>query len=438
MSPLVMLCLLNFLVNLGHSMISPILPIYANSFGVSVTEVGFIMSSYALARIFIDLPAGYFTHHYGVTRTISVALVVTAISSAMLGIVGSFWLLVFWRFWQGVGSALFITPGLAAVAELSPPERLARNIGLYQGFHHLGSSFGPTLGGFLADHLGYHVPFFLFAGLATLSMVIIPLGLKSSLNAHYPQTADKKVSEGISWKNLRLWLRKVFDRRGRTAKGVSSQPLEEIEDRQEANRGMLRMMAHILTNRQFLLIAMVEFIIFFTRSGSQMTIVPLLGANILGLKVSQIGFALTLVALGHLSTIYLAGWLGDRFGIKRVLVPSILLASFGIFLFGISSNYISYLSAAIILGLGTGSGGTLPPVYAAQIRGDVSYGLIVGPLRFFGDVGLMVGSIIIGLVADATGHRQALIMNASLTSGIIILFGFLAAKPLSVLQKKDS
>ncbi len=437
MSPLAILCLLNFLIHLGHSMISPILPIYANSFGVSATEVGFIMSSYALARIFIDLPAGYFSHHYGVTRTISVALIVTAISSAMLGIVGSFWPLVFWRFWQGVGSALFITPGLAAVAELSPHERLARNIALYQGFHHLGSSFGPTLGGFLADHMGYHAPFFLFAGLAAMSMVIIPLGLRSSRNPHHPLTADKGTLEGMSWrKDLRLWFRKILDRKSKTSKAVSSLPLDEVGDRQEADRSTLRMMAHIFMNRQFLLIAMVEFIIFFTRSGSQLTIVPLLGANNLGLKVSQIGFALTLVAIGHLSTIYLSGWLGDRFGVKRVLVPSILLASVSIFLFGISSNYISYLSAGIILGLGSGCGGSLPPAYAAQMRGDVGYGLIVGPLRFFGDVGLMVGSIILGLVADATGYRQALVMNASLMSGVIILFGLLAAKPTVVHSNK--
>jgi len=436
MSRLSILCLLNFLIHLGLSMISPILPIYARSFGVSVTEVGLIMTSYALARIFMDLPSGYFTHHYGVTRTITVALIVTAISSAMLGIVNSFWPLVFWRFWQGVGSALFIMPGLVAVAELSPQERLARNIALYQGFHHLGTSCGPTLGGFLADHMGYQIPFFLFAGLTALATVVTPLMLKSGSNPHHQLMTDKGIFEGIGWrKNLQLWFRRVFDRKGKTAKGVSSPPLEGVENRHGADRGTLRMMAHIFMNRQFLLIAMVEFILFFSRSGSQYTIVPLLGANNLGLKVSQIGFTLTLVALGHLSTIYLAGWLGDRFGVKRVLVPSILLASVSIFLFGISSNYICYLSAGIIYGLGTGCGGTLPPAFAAQIRGDVGYGLIVGPLRLFGDVGLMIGPIILGLVADAGSYRQALLMNASLMSGVIILFGFLAAKPPSVLPK---
>jgi len=411
-------------------MISPILPIYAKSFGVSVTEVGFIMSSYALARIFIDLPAGYFTHHYGVVRTLSVAFIVTAISSVMLGAVSSFWLLVFWRFWQGVGSALYATPALAAVADLSPQERLARNIALYQGFHHLGNSFGPSLGGFLADHMGYRVPFFLYASLAALGMVLIPLRLGFSPTLHHQLMADKKTLEGINWKkNLEAWFRKGLDRKGKTAKSVSSQPLDRVENRQEKTWGTLKMMAHVFMSPQFLLIAMVEFIIFFARSGGQYTIVPLLGANNLGLKVSQIGFTLTLVAIGHLSTLYLSGWLGDRFGVKKVLVPSLLLASVGFSIFAMSGSYISFLSAGIIIGVGAGLGAPLPLAYAAQIRGEMSYSLIVGPLRFFGDVGLMVGPIILGLIADAASYRQALLVNASIMSGIIILFGLLAAKP---------
>jgi hypothetical protein len=48
----------------------------------------------------------------------------------------------------------------------------------------------------------------------------------------------------------------------------------------------------------------------------------------------------------------------------------------------------------------------------------------------------MIGPIILGLVADAAGYRQALVMNASLMAGVIILFGFLAAKPNPVRPKK--
>jgi len=417
-------------------MISPILPIYAKDFGVSVTEVGFIMTSYALARIFFDLPAGYFTHHYGVARTLSVAFIITVISSAMIGIVSSLWPLVFWRFWQGVGSALFTTPALAGVADLSPKERLARNIALFQGFHHLGMSFGPSLGGFLAEHMGYRFLFFSYAGLNALGMLLIPWGLRFGPKPHRQLVGDRGAFEGIRWrKNLRLWCRKVLGRNREVAQGVASSSLDGVEDHQKTVWGDWRTMSRLLSSRAFILIAVVEFIIFFARAGGQFTIVPLLGANKLSLKVSQIGFTLTLVALGQLCTLYLAGWLSDRFGVKKVFVPGILLASVGFFLFAMSGDYISYLSASVILGLGTGLGMHLPPVYAAQTRGDVGYGLVVGALRFFGDIGLMVGPVILGLIADAASYQQALTMNASLLSGGIILFALLAPKPPVVSPK---
>jgi hypothetical protein len=50
----------------------------------------------------------------------------------------------------------------------------------------------------------------------------------------------------------------------------------------------------------------------------------------------------------------------------------------------------------------------------------------------------MIGPVILGLVADATGYREALVINASLMAGVIILFGLLAAKPPSVLPKRAS
>jgi hypothetical protein len=119
-------------------------------------------------------------------------------------------------------------------------------------------------------------------------MVLIPLRLRSSPNLHHQLMVDKGIFERTNWRrNLRLWFRKVLDRKGKTAKGVSSPAPEGVGNGQQTAWDTLRMMSHVFVNRQFLLIAMVEFIIFFSRSGSQYTIVPLLGGDNLGLKVSQ-------------------------------------------------------------------------------------------------------------------------------------------------------
>jgi MFS family permease len=292
------------------------------------------------------------------------------------------------------------------VADLSPKERLARNMALFQGFHHLGMSFGPSLGGFLGEQMGYRFLFFSYAGLMALGMLLIPWTLRVIPKFHQLMS-DTRAPGGA-------------------------------EDRQQKGWADWKTMSCLLSSRAFILIAALEFIIFFARNGAQFTIVPLLGTHNLDLKVGQIGLTLTLVALSQLSILYLAGWLSDRFGVTKVLIPGILVASGSYFFFAVSRDYISFLSAGVILGIGTGLGMHLPPVYAAQTRGDVGYGLVVGTLRFFGDVGLTIGPIILGLISDVADYRQALMINASLMFGGIILFALLAPKPSMVSPKHST
>lgn len=401
MNIFITICFLNFSIALGHGIVSPILPLYARSFGVSTTEVGLLMSAYALARLITDLPAGYFNQRYGVSRTILAALLLTVLSATMLGMARSFWALVFWRFWQGAGSALFVITAMSVVADLSPEDRLTRNIALYQGSHHVGSSFGPSLGGVAAQYGGYRLPFFIYASLMTLAGSL----LGRHLLRGFRLKSGSETTAGGS---------KGSDR----AKRGHGEGLDTW--------GMIK---QVVTNRSFLLIALVEFMIFFARSGPRQTIVPLLGATDLGLKVSQIGYAFTLAAFSQLCPFYLAGWLGDRFGVKRVLIPSMLLASFGFQLFAMSEAYLSYLVAAVVIGLGAGLGNPLPPAYAVQVRGDVGHGLIVGAIRFFGDVGLMCGPVVMGMLSDAGGYSFALTVNASLMAGIVVLFWLAATIP---------
>jgi DHA1 family multidrug resistance protein-like MFS transporter len=410
MPPFLILCLTNFMMAIGHGMVSPVLPIYAKSFGVSVTEVGFIMTSYALARVFFDLPAGFSSQRFGMARVLSAALMITVVSVLMLGLVRSFWVFIFWRFCQGVGSALFTAPALAGVADQSPPERIARNIAIFQGFHHLGTSCGPTVGGWVAEALGYRAPFFFFAGAMIIGAVLVIISLRSWPRPHFQRAQGE----------------------GRSEKGLSN--MEEppasvrLKDRQEIHPGALKSMVGVFTNWQFVLIAAVEFVIFFARAGGQLTIVPLLGSGELGLKVSQVGTALTLTSAGQLCTMYAAGWLGDRFGVKKVLVPSIMIAGLSYFFFSISRDYSTYLGSAVLLGIGKGFGGPLPVAYAAQIRGAASFSVVMGALRFSGDVGLVIGPLVLGLASDMAGYREALMINGLMLVGIMVVFALLASK----------
>ena len=61
---LLWMCVLIAINQLGFGGVLPVLPIYAESFGVSQTYIGIAVSIYGLARVIIALPSGYLADWY--------------------------------------------------------------------------------------------------------------------------------------------------------------------------------------------------------------------------------------------------------------------------------------------------------------------------------------------------------------------------------------
>jgi hypothetical protein len=49
-------------------------------------------------------------------------------------------------------------------------------------------------------------------------------------------------------------------------------------------------------------------------------------------------------------------------------------------------------------------------------------------LRFSGDVGLVIGPLVLGLASDMAGYREALMINGLMLVGIMVVFALLASK----------
>jgi len=63
--PMFVLNTVVIMVMMGMGMVVPILPLYGRSFGVSTTLIGFLITSFGLARVITDLPAGIWLEKYG-------------------------------------------------------------------------------------------------------------------------------------------------------------------------------------------------------------------------------------------------------------------------------------------------------------------------------------------------------------------------------------
>ena len=95
-------------------------------------------------------------------------------------------------------------------------------------------------------------------------------------------------------------------------------------------------------------------------------------------------------------------------------MPSTLWVALTILLFTLSRDYTAFLGTAVLLGLATGIAGASPAAYAADLAPARHRGGTIGLYRTFGDMGFVIGPVLLGWVADLSSYATALRLNAAL------------------------
>ena len=169
--PVVVLAIIAFLVALGFGIVSPVLPLFARTFGVSTLAAGAVASSFALVRV-ASLPmAAKLARRLAERRVIVAGVLIVAVSSAWCAAATSYWQFLIARAAGGVGSAMFTIGATTLLFSVTPSERLGRASGLFNGGFVLGGMTGPVLGGILTG-ASLRAPFVVYAiGLGVAGVV---------------------------------------------------------------------------------------------------------------------------------------------------------------------------------------------------------------------------------------------------------------------------
>ncbi len=380
----------SFINMLGTGIVSPVLPLYAKSFGVSAAAVGMLIAAFGIARIPVNVPAGAFAERRGRKPLLVVAPLVMSVAALFTGLAGTFGQMIVLRLIQGVGSAIQMTAAMIVMADISTSVDRGRTMSLYQGALLLGAGVGPIIGGFVGEHLGYRTPFFVYAALTLCS---------------------------AAWAYFA-----VSETRGMALIG----PAKGSARTDGRSGASLRNAFRLLINKDFALVSLVTLTLFFTRTGSQNTVLPLLGSDRLGLGPAKLGYGFTLVALVNFLTINLSGVLCDRLGRKVAIVPSGFLCSIALVTFALGTTYWHFLASCALLGVGIGVGGPAPAAYVSDLDLPGGRGLTMGVYRTIGDVGMSVGPVLLGWISDKSGYNAALWMNAALYMLVAAAFAVFA------------
>jgi DHA1 family multidrug resistance protein-like MFS transporter len=394
---LLILCATTMVVMMGQGIISPVLPLYAQSFDVDTAMIGLTIAIFGAARLIVNLPAGFLSERYGRRLLLFGGPAVTALGSLGGGLAPDFWWLLASRFVAGAGSAMYMTGAMILLTDITSDENRGRLMSIYQGSLLAGVSIGPAVGGFVAEGFGLDAPFYLVAALAAAAM---------------------------------LW---SFGRMPETVPQAASQPppAAAAEARPPPPPlGARGSILSLLARPDFLLVCMLSMSIFLTRTGGRLTLLPLVGENRLGMSPGELGLVFTMMTALNLATLMPAGTMIDRMGRKAVIVPSALVTGFALVLFAVSGEVWVFVVAAILHGLGTGIVGPAPAAYVADIAPPGMRGVSMGLYRTFGDLGFVIGPILLGFLADVTSFGWALGFDALILVVIAVLFAMFASETL--------
>lgn len=423
-----------FIIMLGLGLANPILPLYAQSFGVGAAAVGSLVTVFGVARIFVNIPAGHWTERFGRRRLLVLGPLVTATGSFGFALADSFVQLLVWRVLQGFGSAVVTTASMVMLADLSTRENRGRIMSLYQGSLLLGAGAGPAVGGLVAAAWGYHAPFLVFGVLMLVASGWAALRLPETrdrarrlaeIDARQRESAGEvpgSVPAQRGESNVSGDLHLARDTQQVVRRPGPSGGRDPLGSPASAPASMITAVRALLGERNFLLVSAMTLMTFFTRSGGQMTLLPLVGDNRFGLSEAAIGGVFTLIAVMNFLTLYAAGSLSDRFGRKTVIVPSGVLVATAIALFAFAGGTTSFVLFAMLLGVGTGLGGPAPAAYAADIVPPRFIGPGMGLYRTIGDLGFVLGPVALGALVDVWGYEVAFLVNGALMLAATLVF----------------
>jgi EmrB/QacA subfamily drug resistance transporter len=153
------------------SSVNVALPSIQKEFNADAVQLSWIATSLLLAVAVTLVPAGRIADIHGRKKIFTWGLVLYTLASLAAAFASSIEMLIFCRVFQGIGSALFLTTGMAIITSIFPPKKRGKAMGIYVSAVYIGLSMGPLVGGILTQNIGWR----------SLFILVVPMGILSTL-----------------------------------------------------------------------------------------------------------------------------------------------------------------------------------------------------------------------------------------------------------------
>ncbi len=424
-----------------------------------------VVTAYVLASMTMIPVVGKLSDQFGRKGFLLIGTTLFLLGSGLSGASQSMDQLIFFRALQGLGSGIGIALVAAVFGELFPPAERAKWMGLFGVVYGVSTLFGPTLGGWLAEHgplVGSLVTessrwrwvFYINLPVGLLALVVLLFSLPSHRSARTGEATDRTAvrhidflgavlcaaaticlmlgltggsSQGSAWSSpqvLRLLAASVvLFALFLLAERKAAEPILPLD---------------LLRNQVFGMAVLLSLLQMMVLMGLALYLALFL-QGVLAVSPTNAGLVITPFSVSMVLGSTLAGQLIGA--LKRYQIVAIfgaLLMVVGTFLITLMTPTTSLLQAIffmILVGIGAGTFFSLPMVAAQNALPASSLGVSTAATRYLSQLGITLGIAIVGTVVSSslsgdltqhlpTDHAGKLLLSGALQHGFVAVLIF--------------
>ena len=360
-----MLGLVAFCVAVGFGVLVPVLPVFARSFGVGNTEVGAVISAFALMRLVSSPLCGWLLKIFSERIIMATGIFIVAISSGLAGVSSSYLQLLTLRGVGGIGSAMFTVSAFTLLLTSVEAGVRGRAAGFFQAGFLIGGITGPAIGGVLSA-ISLTAPFFFYAGTlvvaGTVGLVLLP--------SRGAKPEDETAATPVPFRAV------IRDARYQAA-----------------------CFSNLAQG--------------WTSFGVRSSLVPVLVVELLHRPASWTGIAFAIAAVAQTVAVGPAGRFTDTVGRRPAMILGGTVAAVAIMAVPFAPNIWLLIVVLSVYGVASAFLGTAPAAAVGDAAGSRG-GTAVAVFSMCSDIGAIIGPLVAGLLADTLSYAAAFGVGAAL------------------------
>ena len=350
-----------------------ILPIYIlKELGGNLAQAGLAMTLFMISAIAVRPFSGLIIEKLGIRKTLIVSGIFFSLFSLAYLLADQLTTLFIIRFLHGIWFSILTTVCVPVVNQFIPEQRKGEGMGYYVMSVNLGIVLGPLIGLSLIEYWSYFQ-------ITTLLIALVFIGFAFCLMI--PVKEPEHIIQTIPEK-----------------KGLVLSDVVE---------------------KKALPVAVLAALISFSYASIMSFIAPFAASKNLMAYASLffVVFAISMMSLRPIT-----GKIYDRKGPQYVIYPALLVFSLGLFLLSQIQSLWGFLLAAVLIGVGFGSAQPCIQTLAIQRAPKHRIEYATSTFYTFYDVGIAVGSLLIGALIATYSYQFAFILCSLLTLCSIVYF----------------